>query len=608
MEPEQLGPYRIIRRLGRGGMGAVYEGVHVGTDHPAAVKLLSALLAEDENFRSRFEAEIETLQKLNHPNIVRLFGFGEQGGLLFYVMELVDGSSLEEELARGRRFDWREVTRIAIETCRALRHAHDRGIVHRDIKPGNLLLTGDGEVKLSDFGIARLFGNATITHAGNVLGTAEYMAPEQAAGRPAGPRTDLYSLGAVMYALLARRPLFQSQSFSELLRKQQSEKPDPLSKYAPDVPPKLEKIIFQLLEKDPERRVPNPTILVRQLDDLQRELSLAPKTVTTESRDGPSGREADRPADADQPEVDQLAPTRSLDDHAQESFEVPSPASAPPSPIGDDPSDGNPAPGDAPETADASGGRSSANHFTPVCKDELDRHESGNVRPAWLSPQTWALAAGLVVVGLAGLCLLRPPSANHLYDRITARTTDDSIDSLLPAEDDIAQFMELYPEDHRCAELRKYQNRIELHRLEQKFRLRARGLAGTEGLLPIEQDFLEALNYVRFAPDRATRRLRALIDLYGGEQHDPTSRSGRCLELARRRLAQLREQIAPKTDERLAQILKQLDRANELARTEPPRARAMYRAVIELYQDKPWAAEAVDRARQGLDAENAPSE
>ena len=117
MELERLGPYDIVGTLGRGGMGAVYKAVHRETREAAAVKLLSADLAGEEGFRSRFEAEIETLRKLRHPNIVRLIGVGQQGELLYYVMELVDGNSLEEELRRGRRFDWREVTRIGVETC-----------------------------------------------------------------------------------------------------------------------------------------------------------------------------------------------------------------------------------------------------------------------------------------------------------------------------------------------------------------------------------------------------------------------------------------------------------------------------------------------------------
>jgi serine/threonine protein kinase len=165
VQPDHLGPYRIIRPLGRGGMGAVYEGVNGETGEPAAVKVLAGSLAGEEGFRQRFEAEIEVLRMLRHPNIVRLFGFGEQEGLLYYAMELVDGPSLEQELRSGRRFTWLETARIGIDTCRALRHAHDRGIIHRDIKPANLLLTAADQLKLSDFGIARLFGNSRLTMA-----------------------------------------------------------------------------------------------------------------------------------------------------------------------------------------------------------------------------------------------------------------------------------------------------------------------------------------------------------------------------------------------------------------------------------------------------------
>ncbi|NLE37880.1 MAG: serine/threonine protein kinase, partial [Pirellulaceae bacterium] len=140
MIPEKLGPYRLGRRLGRGGMGAVYEGLNEETGDRAAVKVLSGQFSHEEDFRQRFASEIETLRRLRHPNIVRLFGFGQQDDQLFYAMELVDGISLEEELRQGRRFHWQEVLRIARQTCDALRHAHDRGVIHRDIKPANLLL------------------------------------------------------------------------------------------------------------------------------------------------------------------------------------------------------------------------------------------------------------------------------------------------------------------------------------------------------------------------------------------------------------------------------------------------------------------------------------
>src|SRR5262245_28881140 len=154
MPIEKLGPYQLEQLLGRGGMGAVYIGLNEATGQRAAVKLLANYLAEDATFRERFKQEIETLKRLLHPNIVQLFGFGEEDGHLYYVMELVTGRSLYDELNAGRRFAWREVARIGIAIAQALKHAHDRGVIHRDLKPANLLIDGQDHVKLADFGIA----------------------------------------------------------------------------------------------------------------------------------------------------------------------------------------------------------------------------------------------------------------------------------------------------------------------------------------------------------------------------------------------------------------------------------------------------------------------
>jgi serine/threonine protein kinase len=200
MQLTQLGPYVIGKPLGKGGMGSVYAASDPQTGQRVAIKALSPQLATAEGFRERFEAEIESLKTLRHDGIVRLYGYGEQNGVLFYAMELVDGISLEDELKAGRRFNWREVTSIAIQLSLALKHAHDHGIVHRDIKPANILLTEDERVKLADFGIARLFGTTSLTTAGGVLGTADYMSPEQADGRPVTARCDQYSLGGVRAA------------------------------------------------------------------------------------------------------------------------------------------------------------------------------------------------------------------------------------------------------------------------------------------------------------------------------------------------------------------------------------------------------------------------
>src|SRR3989304_6072448 len=183
MQLTRLGPYEINKPLGKGGMGSVYAATDTQTGQRVAIKALTPHLAMAEGFRERFEAEIESLKTLRHEGIVRLYGYGEQDGLLFYSMELIVGNSLEDELRAGRRFDWREVTDVAIQLCGALKHAHDHGIIHRDIKPANILFADERRVKLADFGIARLFGTASsLTTSGGGLGTADYMSPAPAAG------------------------------------------------------------------------------------------------------------------------------------------------------------------------------------------------------------------------------------------------------------------------------------------------------------------------------------------------------------------------------------------------------------------------------------------
>ncbi len=302
MQFDKLGPYRLGKKLGQGGMGSVYEGVDEATGQRAAIKVLSPHLAGEEGFRVRFEAEIESLKKLRHPNIVRLYGYGEEDEYLFYAMELVEGTSLEEELRAGRRFHWREVTQLAIKLCKALKHAHDHGIIHRDIKPANLLLSTSGEIRLSDFGIARLFGNTRMTNDGGVLGTAEYMAPEQADGRPVTDRCDQYSLGGVMYALLAGRPPFRASTLVEMLQLQRFAEPQTVRRWAPDTPAELDRIVRQLLEKEPQKRFVNALILARALEAMERGLSLSSQRLDF-------ALPSDEQSGEHQPPIDALGPT-----------------------------------------------------------------------------------------------------------------------------------------------------------------------------------------------------------------------------------------------------------------------------------------------------------
>ena len=228
-------------------MGTVFAAVAEVTGERAAIKVLSAGFHADSGLTDRFSGEIESLRRLRHPNIGRIFGFGEDQEVQFYAMELVEGLSLQEALDGGRRFTWQETAKIGVQICRALKHAHDHGIVHRDIKPANLLLTVDGNVKLSDFGIAKLFGNSGLTADGGVIGTAEYMAPEQADGRGVTSRSDLYSVGGVLYALLLGRPPFRARSLLEMLQLQRFADPEPPIRIDRRIPRALNDLILQLL-------------------------------------------------------------------------------------------------------------------------------------------------------------------------------------------------------------------------------------------------------------------------------------------------------------------------------------------------------------------------
>jgi serine/threonine-protein kinase len=567
MQLEQLGPYRLGKKLGQGGMGAVYEGVEIASGEAAAIKVLSPALAADDGFRVRFEAEIESLKKLRHPNIVRLYGYGEQAGTLYYAMELVEGTSLEDELRRGRRFDWREVTRIAIKLCRALKHAHDHGIIHRDLKPANLLLTADGDVKLSDFGIARLFGNTRLTSDGGVLGTAEYMAPEQAAGSKLTDRSDQYSLGGVMYALLAGRPPFRAESLVEMLQMQRFAEPEPVTRYAPDTPDELARIIHQMLEKDPQKRFPNALVLSRSLEAMERGLSV--------SRPDDDFVVAPPDVEAREPNYDALAPTLSPTQLRQaEKRAVPESAPGPLTaatmaytPSGEEPPAG--------EIGDAA-----ADRFTKVQEAREESRSLAEVLGVFFAPQTLAILVGLVVLVAGGWYLTRPPSAEQLYARIEAAASQDDPKKLKAAQGDMDAFLARFPDDPRAEKVRALADE-----------------AAESG--PIERAYSEARRHVPFSPDVAMEKFQALIDVYDdGQQNSEVAQ--RYVRLARQQKARLQERVDRYVDEGRKLIESRLDKAASLAADDPPAARKIYEGVVELYRDKPWAGDLVRRAQDAL--------
>ncbi len=273
MHPDQVGPYRIERKIGAGGMGNVYLGVHNVTGKTAAVKVLPPSMAREDGFVQRFRREIESLRKLSNRHIIELYEDGTTDDATFYYsMEYIDGSTLTTEITDRKRLPWKEVIEIALQISAALKAAHDAGIVHRDIKPSNLLLTKDRVIKLTDFGVASLFATSRLTRTGGIVGTAEYMSPEQARGQRAAKRSDLYSLGAVMYAMLTGRPPFTGPTANDILQKHQFSQFDKPSRYVSDIPRLLEDLVCQLLEKDPAKRPNDALVLMKRLEQIRSRL------------------------------------------------------------------------------------------------------------------------------------------------------------------------------------------------------------------------------------------------------------------------------------------------------------------------------------------------
>jgi serine/threonine-protein kinase len=289
----KLGKWIIDRELGRGGMGQVYlahaDNPADGEPAKAAVKVLAPELARDPGFLQRFLREIAALQQLDHPHIVRFFEAGVQDGHHFYAMEFVEGATFEKLVLQAGRLPWAEVLDMALQICPALKHAHDRGIIHRDIKPSNLIRSANPEpgfVKLTDFGIAQVFATSHLTETGAVVGTGEYISPEQAAGKQATRRSDLYSLGVVLYTLITGRTPFQGKSPAELLHKHLYAQFDKPSRVVPDLPNDIEALICQLLEKDPEKRPADAGVLLRQLDSIRRKLERQGDMTTAKTQAG----------------------------------------------------------------------------------------------------------------------------------------------------------------------------------------------------------------------------------------------------------------------------------------------------------------------------------
>lgn len=625
MQPTHLGPYSIVSRLGRGGMGAVFEATD-SAGKRVAVKVLAAHLADDSGLRKRFDAEIETLKSLRHPGIVQLLAFGEEDDQPYFAMELVPGQSLEQLLRSGRRFTWRETVSVALAVTRALKAAHDHGVIHRDLKPANLLVADGADddlgarVKLADFGIAKLFGGAAHTAHGNVVGTAEYMAPEQAAGGHVDHRVDLYALGLVMFAMLAGRPPFSGGQVAEVIRKQQLEPAPSVSTFAPDVPAELDLLIARLLSKDPAARPPNALALGRLLTAIE---TLHP--VSDASTDG--APLTDLPLPPLQPigpqGVDLYAPTSAGTARANVVLKGASAAGMTAAATGA--VAGNTTkPVDANSVTGAAGGgagvtvveRAPRSRFTTVA--DLDRAASEQASRARLAEQRWQAIAALVTLALlvaGGYLLFKRPTVDELHGRIeAAQTMAASGGDLRDALPDIEQFLQRFPDDPRAGQVRSLERSLALDALEK--RARRRPLGGRTPS-PLERDYRAAMEREPESPSACRDALEALIAVHQATDAKP-SPTGRpaddpslWIDLARRqieRLGPLADKEQTEDARKIAEIFRQAEAiAAEAARTVGgqqetllARRRALLESIVDLYATRPHAAAAVATAREML--------
>lgn len=628
MDPTHLGPYRIVGRLGRGGMGTVYEAIDGTSGLSVAVKVLAAHLAEEPALRRRFLSEIETLKELVHPAIVRLLAYGEEEGQPYFAMELVRGTSLDQRLRGGERFEWRRCAEIAITVTRALKVAHDHGVIHRDLKPANLLVTEEGGVKLADFGIAKLFGVGGFTAHGSVVGTAEYMAPEQAKGEPLDHRADLYALGGVMFSMLTGRPPLKGRSIPEILDKLLREQPPRVASLVPDVPHELDELIDRMLSKDPARRPPTALVTGRLLEAII-EASQAPAvgdahepspggghgtlpgsgSVTAERATASDGRAGRSPVD-EPPAV------------TRDAVSVGGQNRAPPR--------GNERSGNSQDTAATVAFTGDASPVGPEVElhlttrfttvENLEKVKAEQAarearRQAFFGAATAILLVTAVAAG--GYLLLRPPSADELHSRIISASRD--ADDLRDAAPLVERFLVEHPDDPRAGEVRLIAERIAVESLDRRTRSSRR-----ERLSPLDRDYRLAIERADESPSLAIVMLEAIQTLHS--LHPPAGREASTegdgpssphvsndadwstlLDSQIARLSPLAE--AERADDlaRIAAALAEADRLTRQSERNPvgsaealAQRRRILAAITTLYEHIPHAAAAVAEARRLL--------
>ncbi len=632
-EFEYLGPYRVEGILGRGGMGTVYKGVHARSGDKVAIKVIAAGVANQSRFRRRFAAEIDTLKRLKHPHIVELVGYGEEQGLLFYSMEYVPGHSLLDHMRQHKVLPWEDVLQIGIETASALKHAHDLGIIHRDLKPANLMLSDKGQVKLTDFGIAKLFGSSDMTAVGAVIGTADYMPPEQAEGKTVTTRSDLYSLGCVLYALLAGRAPFGGKSVPEVLYAVRYNAVPDLLTLAPSCPTELAELIKEMLDKDPLKRPPTALVVGNRMKAIQagmRKITGVTSRLPTEGAAALATEKIGKEltsldlSEAEDEEI-RLTHPEAASTHEQPTILAPHPPAEKPtsssfvsnsqvtSVVNDSrlpaivterahkdsvPVRQNPVPhGTVDDPVTATG----PSRFTHVSEREARESVFGDAPIAHPLHQEWIgyLSIGLMVSALLGSIafgwwMFQPESADALYLQISEAVDSGDEEQLQDIRPAIDEFVARYPEDSRHPEVLTLADDADLQRA--LVNLQRTAARKGDSLSAIEQAFLDCLIARERNPELYKEKLNAFLVVYG--QLKGLSRTEqRLVELAR-----FAEQVKPAPKLAIAPAAIQLEKLIRSAEGELQGADLLdyYRNLLLLYDGKAWAAEQLIRIRERI--------
>jgi len=642
--PEFLGPYRVLRLLGRGGMGTVYEAVHSTSQERVAVKIVSDELAHEQRFQRRFEAEIQTLLRLKHPNIVRLIGTGVHQSLPFYSMEFIEGENLHAKLKLTQRIEWEQVLEWAISIASALKQAHDFGIIHRDLKPANLMITPDGEIKLLDFGISRLFGSASATMPGSTVGTADFMPPEQAEGTSVSPRSDLYALGAICYACLAGRPPFIGKSVPEILFNVRYGVYTPLAQLADGVPEEFCTLVDELLSREPNKRPATAYLTMNRLQALraglrQRHAERSDSVVQPD--------ESNRSGKLEHPGTTKIQDQTSVDISA-----LPSVAGLSDSPYHDatriDPPGGSKSDSksqgkagndrqvaaDSGRTPALGAGRDKRSNGSKNGSDEATQEhissasiaqESNAERstergssfsviserdrerasifdtpdPVVTERQRWTeiglLLAGLVSCAIAFYYFTRPVDPSRLYDPIFNAMTSGDESRLLDLEEQIEAFKVKYPDDERIDKIELASAEVDyLKRLRHLQRSTSNKYQGQEAMVSVLREIVRSKEIL---PDRSKSMLVAFLDAYPDEILSDEEKAW--IRFGRKLLSEMESKSDPESEKVKVSQLESL--YNRIMASELPLERdKALRGMIELYGKEPWAMPIVTKATAEL--------